>query len=62
MTLPFPTKIFSSYTIDFMGPFMKLKGYDTVLVRDRVEEYSDAGRVDKGFWDPHTDTKYDSAE
>ena len=32
MTLPFPTEIFSSYAIDFMGPFTKLKGHDTVLV------------------------------
>ena len=31
-------------------------------VCNRVEEYSDTGQVDKGFWDPHTDTKYDSVE
>ena len=26
-TLPFPSEIFSSYAIDFMGPFTKLKGH-----------------------------------
>jgi len=31
-TLPFPSEIFSSYAIDFMGPFTKLKGQDSVLV------------------------------
>ena len=31
-TLPFPSEIFSSYAIDFMGPFAKLKGQDSVLV------------------------------
>jgi len=31
-TLPFPSKIFSSYAIHFMGPFTKLKGQDSVLV------------------------------
>src|ERR1700712_5356242 len=31
-TLTFPSEIFSSYAIDFMGPFTKLKGQDTVLV------------------------------
>ena len=31
-TLPFPSEIFSSYAIDFMGPFTKLKGPDSVLV------------------------------
>jgi len=31
-TLPFPSEIFSSYDIDFMGPFTKLKGQDSVLV------------------------------
>jgi len=31
-TLPFPSKIFSGYAIDFMGPFTKLKGQDSVLV------------------------------
>ena len=31
-TLPFPSEIFSSYAIDFMGPFNKLKGQDSVLV------------------------------
>ena len=31
-TLPFPSEIFSSYAIDFMGSFTKLKGQDSVLV------------------------------
>ena len=31
-TLPFPSEIFSSYAIDFLGPFTKLKGQDSVLV------------------------------
>jgi len=31
-TLPFPSEIFSSYAIDCMGPFTKLKGQDSVLV------------------------------
>ena len=31
-TLPFPSEIFSSYAIDIMGPFTKLKSQDTVLV------------------------------
>jgi len=31
-TLPFSSEIFSSYAIDFMGPFTKLKGQDSVLV------------------------------
>jgi len=31
-TLPFPSQIFSSYAIDFMGPFTKIKGQDSVLV------------------------------
>ena len=31
-TLPFPSEIFSSYAIDFIGPFTKLKGQDSVLV------------------------------
>ena len=31
-------------------------------VRDGMERFSDMGRVDKGFWDPNTDTEYDSAE
>ena len=31
-TLPFPSEIFSSYAIDFMRPFTKLKGQDSVLV------------------------------
>jgi len=31
-TLPFPSEIFSSYAIDFMGPFTKLKCQDSVLV------------------------------
>ena len=39
--LPFPTEIVSSYTIDFMGPFTKLKGQDSVLVVvDRVVGFS----------------------
>jgi len=32
LSLPFPSEIFSSYAIDFMGPFTKLKGQDSVLV------------------------------
>jgi hypothetical protein len=32
LALPFPSEIFSSYAIDFMGPFTKLKQYNTVLV------------------------------
>jgi len=31
-TLPFPSEIFSRYAIDFLGPFTKLKGQDSVLV------------------------------
>jgi len=31
-SLPFPSEIFSSYAIDFMGTFTKLKGQDSVLV------------------------------
>jgi len=31
-TLSFPSEIFSSYAIDFLGPFTKLKGQDSVLV------------------------------
>jgi len=31
-TLPFPSEIFSSHAMDFMGPFTKLKGQDSVLV------------------------------
>jgi len=31
-TLLFPSEIFSSYAIDFMGPFTKLKGQDSVVV------------------------------
>ena len=31
-TLPFPSEIFSSPAIDFMGPSTKLKGQDSVLV------------------------------
>jgi len=31
-TLPFPSEIFSSYAIDFMGAVTKLKGQDSVLV------------------------------
>jgi len=30
--LPFPSEIFTSYAIDFIGPFTKAKAYDTVLV------------------------------
>jgi len=32
LMLPILSEIFTSYAIDFMGPFTKLKGYDTVLV------------------------------
>src|ERR1700712_3915693 len=39
-TLPFPSEIFSSYAMDFMGPFTKLKGQDTVLVVDRAVGFS----------------------
>ena len=40
-TLPFPSEIFSSYAIDFMGSFTKLKGQNTVLVVvDRVVGFS----------------------
>ena len=45
--------------------FPVLSGYISVgfnPVRDGVERYSSAGQVDRGFWDPHTDTEYDSAE
>jgi len=31
-TLPFPSEIISSYAIDFMSPFTKLKNQDSVLV------------------------------
>jgi len=31
-TLPFPSEIFSTYAIDFMSPFTKLKGQASVLV------------------------------
>jgi len=31
-TLPFPSEIFANYDIDFIGPFTKLKGPDSVLV------------------------------
>jgi len=31
-TLSFPSEIFSTYAIDFMGPFTKLKGQDSVVV------------------------------
>ena len=38
--LPLPSEIFTSYAIDFMGPFTKVKNYDTVLVVvDRVLGY-----------------------
>jgi len=30
--MPLPSEIFTSYAIDFMGPFTKAKNYDTVLV------------------------------
>ena len=40
-TLPFSSEIFSSYAIDFMGPFTKLKGQDSVLVLvDRAVGFS----------------------
>jgi len=40
-TLPVPSEIFSSYAIDFMGPFTKLKGQDSVLVVvDRAVAFS----------------------
>jgi len=40
-TLPFSSEIFSSYAIDFMGPFTKLKGPHSVLVVvDRAEGFS----------------------
>ena len=40
MTFPFPSEIFSSYAIDFMGPFMRLTGYNTALaVVDRAVEF-----------------------
>ena len=45
--------------------FPVYSGFITVsftLVYDGVEEYSHLGPIDKGFWDPHTDTEYDSAE
>ena len=32
LMLPLPSEIFTSYAIDFMGPFTKAKNYDTVLV------------------------------
>jgi len=32
LILPLPSEIFTSYAIDFMGPFTKAKTYDTVLV------------------------------
>jgi len=38
--LPLPSEIFTSYAIDFMGPFTRAKNYDTVLVVvDRVVGY-----------------------
>ena len=45
--------------------FVVFSGYISVgvhPVHDGVERYLSAGQVDKGFWDPHTDTEYDSAE
>ena len=40
-TLPFPAEIFTSYAIDFMGPFTRLKGHDSVLVvGDRAVGFS----------------------
>jgi len=40
-TLPFPPGIFSSYGINFIGPFTKLNGLDSVLVVvDRGVEFS----------------------
>ena len=35
-TLPLPTEIFLSYTIDFIAPFTKLKGHDSVLHQGNV--------------------------
>ena len=31
-------------------------------VHDGVGKFANIEPVDKGFWDPYTDTKYDSAE
>ena len=31
-------------------------------VWDGMEKFRDWGPVDRGFWDPHADTEYDSAE
>ena len=45
--------------------FPVFSGYISVgfnPVRDGVERYSSAGQVDRGFWDSHTDTDYDSTE
>ena len=41
MALPFPAKIFTSYVMDFVGLFVKLKGHDTVrIVVDRTVGFS----------------------
>jgi len=41
LTLLFPSEIFSSYAIDFMGPFTKLMGLDSVqVVVDRTVGFS----------------------
>ena len=38
--LPIPSEIFTSYAIDFMGPFTRANNYATVLVVvDRVVSY-----------------------
>ena len=45
--------------------FPVFSGYITVgfnPVFDGLKEFTDLGPIDKGFWDPHTDTDYDSAE
>jgi len=40
-TLPFPSKIISNYTIDFLSPLTKLKAKDSVLVVvDRAVRFS----------------------
>ena len=40
-------------------------GYITVCftpTKDCFEEYYDAPAVDKGFWEPHLETDYDSED
>ena len=40
-------------------------GYITVCfttIRDGFEQHAEAPVVDKGFWEPHLDTDYDSEE